>query len=149
MIQELNYKYLKLCLLTILWRSGISKRPTYKDVSLGPYEEKIRKQLFEENPSSDMDIAIVVMSWRNDAKTAYDIIAQPKRHKVNGRTYYSIILSGYIVLYFISENSIDEKLEFFRLKEDNSLSIIYLQKGTGMDFLLDYTGAREEIRKQK
>jgi len=147
-IENIDYKLLKLCLLTILWRASISQRPTYKNVSLGPYEEKIRKQLFEENPSSDMDIAIVVMSWRNDTNTATDIIAQPKRHRDNSKTYYSIILNGYIVLFFISENSINKELEFFRLKEDNTISIIYLEKGTGMNFLLSYTSAKDEINRK-
>jgi hypothetical protein len=148
-IENVDYKILKLCLLTILWRSGISKRSTYKDVSLGSYEEKIRKQLFEENASSDSDIAIVVMSWRNDEQTATDIIAQPIKHIKNGKTHYSIILSGYIVLYFISDDSIDENLDLFRLKEDNTLSIIYLPKGSGMEFLLNYSGASEVIKERK
>ncbi len=114
-IENIDYRLLKLCLLTILWRSSISTRATYKDVELGQYEEKIREQLFDENPSSDSDIPIVVMSWRNDSQMATDIIAQPKRHEKNGKTYYSIVLNGYVILYFISDNSIHDNLNFFSL----------------------------------
>ncbi|GET33622.1 hypothetical protein PbJCM13498_24850 [Prolixibacter bellariivorans] len=148
-IENIDYRLLKLSLLTILWRSGISSRQTYKEVSLGPYEEKIREQLFEEEPSSDSDIPIVIMSWRNDSELATDVIAQPIKHRKNGKTYYSIILNGYIILYFVSENSIDENLNFFRLKEDNTLSIVHLPRGTGMDFLMNYTGVKNEIQKRK
>ncbi|WP_321516444.1 hypothetical protein [Marinifilum fragile] len=140
-IRNIDYKLLKLGLLTILWRSGISTRKTFQEVKLGPYEEKIRKMLIEENPSNDNEIELVVLSWRNDRKMATDIIGQPRLHKTNGKIYYSIIINGYIILYFLSKNSIDNKFKSFRLKEDNTLSIVNLPQGYGMEFLLNYTGA--------
>ncbi|MUP39809.1 hypothetical protein [Labilibaculum euxinus] len=142
-INNVDYKLLKLSLLSILWRADISTRKTFQEVKLGPYEEKIRKQLIEENPSNDNDIEIAVLSWRNDKKMATDVIGQPRLHKKNGKTYYSIIINGYIVLYFISENSIDKNFKSFRLKDDNTLSIVNLPRGYGMEFLLNYTGAIE------
>ena len=44
-VNNLDYKNIKLFLLSILWRSSISSKPEFTQVSLGPYEEKIRVQL--------------------------------------------------------------------------------------------------------
>jgi len=145
-IHNIDYKLFKLSLLTMLWRSSISTRNTYKEVSLGPNEEKIRKQLINENPLKDTDIEIVLLSWRNDKKMATDVIGQPCVHKKNGKTYYSMVLKGFILLYFISNNSIDKIFKPFRLKENNTLSIVNLPKGYGMEFLIDYTGAKDRKR---
>lgn len=148
-LENIEYKSLKLCLLSILWRASISKRPLFKDVSLGLYEEKIRRQLLDENPSNDNDIAIIVLSWRNDNDIATDVIVQPRKIEENGKTYYSIVLNGYVILYYVSNDSIKKELEFFRLKKNNTLSIIHLPKGGGMNFMLNYIGVREVFRKNK
>ncbi len=141
-IENVNYTDLKLFLLSILWRASISKRASFKEVDLGPYEEKIRIQLFEGMPSGDMQIPIVVFSWRNDSNATTDIIAQPRRHKKWGTsfgTYYSIILIGYIVVYFVSANIIPKELISMRLNSNNSLSIIDLPRGKGMEYVVKYT----------
>lgn len=145
-IENIDYKSLKLCLLSILWRASISKRPFFKDVDLGPYEEKIREQLNTETPTKDTDIPIVIMSWNNDKETATDVIGQPVRHKEDGKTYYSIVINGFIILYYITPGAIKKELEFFRLQSDNTLSLVHLPKGKGMNFLLNYTGAAAEIK---
>jgi len=145
-IENIDYKSLKLCLLSILWRASISKRPLFKDVDLGPYEEKIREQIFSETPSKDTDIPIVVMSWTNDKETATDIIAQPTKHKIDGKTFYSFVINGFIILYGITPGAIKKELESFRLQSDNTLSIIHLPKGKGMEFMANYSGAVAEIK---
>ena len=145
-IENINYKSLKLCLLSIIWCASISKRPLFKDVDLGPYEEKIREQIFSETPNEDTNIPIVIMSWNNDKKTATDIIAQPTRHKKDAKTYYSFVINGFIILYGITPGAINKELESLRLQSDNTLSIVHLPKGKGMDFMVNYTGAAAEIK---
>jgi len=143
-INNLDYRIVKLFLLSILWRSGISKRQTFKEVSLGLYEEKIRMKLFENEPSTDNDIPIVILSWNNDNVIPNDVIMQPMKHRYDGKTFYSLIFNGYIVQYFISENAIPEAFNDFRLKEDNSLSIIYLPKGKGIDYIFKIIGLTKQ-----
>jgi hypothetical protein len=46
-LSNINYNYTKLFLLSLLWRASISKRRDYREVSLGPYEEKIRSKLLK------------------------------------------------------------------------------------------------------
>ncbi len=143
-VTNIDYKKTKLALLSFLWRANISKRPMFKDVDLGPVGEKIRRQINDDNASSDSNISIVVMSWHNDKQTATDIITQPRRHKDGCNTYYSFVINGFIIIYYISPNSIRKELEPFRLKEDNTLSIVHLPKGSGMEFMVNYSGAKKK-----
>ncbi len=140
-LDNIDYTLFKLALLTILWRSGISSRKTFQNVKLGPYEEKIRKQLLEGAPSHDKNIEINILSWTNDSKMATDVIGQPVRHHKNGKYFYTILLKGYIIVYYISKDLIDNVFNDFRLKQDNTITIVNLPKGYGMEFLLNYTGA--------
>jgi hypothetical protein len=142
-VTNIDYKSTKLALLSILLRASISKRPMFNEVDLGPLEEKIRKLIDSESPSNDNNISIAIMSWHNDDKIAKDIIAQPRRHRKNGKTHYSFVIGGYIVIFYISDNSIPKEIEQFRLQSDNTLSIFHLPKGTGMEFLVNYSGARK------
>jgi len=140
-ITNVDYKKLKLCLLSILWRSSISSRKMFREVNLGPYEEKLRMQLLEGNPSSDNDIEICILSWRNDKKMPTDVIGQPRRHKLAGSTFYSLLVSGYLIIYFITNSHIHKMIRTHKLREDNTLSIIYLPEGYGIEFLLNYTNS--------
>lgn len=146
-VSNLDYNKLKLALLSILWRASISKRDVFSEVSLGPYEEKIRTQLDSEISGNDNDISIIVMSWHNDKKTAKDIIGQPRRHKENGKTYYSFVINGFIVIFYITPSSVRKEMEPFRLQSDGTLSIIHLPKGRGMEFMVDYSGASLKTKK--
>jgi hypothetical protein len=38
-IHDLDYTRFKLFQMSLLWRAGVSKRPEFKNVSLGPHEE--------------------------------------------------------------------------------------------------------------
>jgi hypothetical protein len=49
-VQEYDYASLKLCLLSILWKMSVSRRPEFNSIRLGPFEEPIRQMLWNKNP---------------------------------------------------------------------------------------------------
>lgn len=140
---NVDYKKLKLFLLSLLFRADISSRKTFANVQLGAYNDKIRKMILDGNPSNDKDIGIVILSWNNDNKVTKDYIFQPTRHKINGRTHYVLILLGYLIIFYVSPDNIQKDIEFFRLKINNSLSLIYLPKDNTWDYLLSFTGLKK------
>jgi hypothetical protein len=143
-VDNIDYKLTKLVLLTILWRAGISNRKTFRNVKLGPYEEKIRKQLYDGLPLNENEIDILILSWTNDNKMPTDVIGQPQLHKKDGKFFYTLIVKGYVVIYFISKNQVPEVFKEFKLKQSNKLTIVHLPKGFGMEFLINYTGANKK-----
>ena len=139
-IENIDYKLLKLCLLSIIWRASISKRPIFEYVKLGKYEDKIREQIYSGTPSIDTEIPIVIFSWTNDKETPTQIIAQPTKHKNNGKTFYSFVINGYIILYGITPGAINKAFESVKLQSNNTITIVHFPKGEGMDFIFKYMG---------
>jgi len=142
-ISNIDYTKTKLFLLSLLWRMSISSRDIYKDVNLESWEEQIRNQIIDDNPKKDNNIPIIILSWKNDKKMARDIITQPSKYYNDSKkiTFYSLIVSGYIILFYLTDDlsALGEE-KHFRLKEENSVTIIYLEKGTAWDFILRNAG---------
>lgn len=138
-LSNLNYVKTKLFLLSLLWRAGISTRNEYKEVELGPYSDAIRKQIFENSPSNDDNMQVTIYKFAAGSNYS-SFIGQPRRHKFGHSTAYSIVITGYLIVYHLKENSISQKGYNNRLKENNSIAIIEVPKNMVQKFVLTYTG---------
>ena len=138
-LSDLNYKLLKLFLLSLLWRAHISSRDEYSDVDLGPYANKIGKALLDENPGTDDDIIISITKLDPTAGFS-TFIGQPIRHKIANTTSYSIIINGYIVVFYLKENHLSKRINHQRLKEDGTLTIMEIPKNKVSPFVMKYVG---------
>lgn len=138
-LSGLNYSFLKLFLLSLLWRAHISSRDEYRDVKLGPYADKIRKALLYENPGADNEIIITITKLDPTAGFS-TFIGQPIRHKVEQTTQYSIIINGYIVVYYLKENSLSKKVHDHRLTKEGTLIIMEIPKDQVSPFVMKYIG---------
>lgn len=140
-IDNLDYSNTKLFLLSLLWRAGISSLQEYNEVSLGPYGEKIKKQLFEGNPLKDDDIQISI--YKFEEGSGFDsFIGQPRRHSIELTTSYSIIINGYLVVFHLKANRISKVTYNERLKDNDSISIAEIPKDKIEDFIMKYTGVK-------
>tara|TARA_R110000796_G_scaffold251980_1_gene384687 strand:+ start:3615 stop:4370 length:756 start_codon:yes stop_codon:yes gene_type:complete len=138
-LSDLNYSSLKLFLLSLLWRAHISSRDEYRDVALGPYADKIGKALLDENPGADNDIIITITKLDPTAGFS-TFIGQPIRHKVEQTTQYSIIINGYIVVYYLKENRLSKRINHQKLTEDGTLTIMEIPKDKVSPFVMKYVG---------
>ena len=129
----------KLFLLSLLWRAGISTREEYKEVDLGMYSEIIRKQIFENKTSEDNNIQITIYKFEEGSNYS-SFIGQPRRHKFGHSTAYSMVITGYLIVYHLRENDISKKAYNNRLKENNIVAIIEVPKNKVEKFVMKYTG---------
>jgi hypothetical protein len=60
-VQEYDYASLKLCLLSILWKMSVSRRPAFKSIRLGPFELPIRQTLRDMNPGRADEFPTVIL----------------------------------------------------------------------------------------
>ncbi|MDC6363274.1 MULTISPECIES: hypothetical protein [Flavobacteriaceae] len=141
-LSNINYSSFKLFLLSLLWRANISSRDEYRDVNLGPYGEKIRYAILNEDSGNDLD-TIITITKLDPAANFSTFIGQPRRHKIGQSTSYSIIINGYIIVYHLKENDISEKAKHHRLKEDGTLTILEVPKNRVEPFVMKYIGAVE------
>ena len=99
-IENLDYKRIKLFFLSLLWRMSISSKPEFENVCIGDNEEIMRKMIINEDPgnSSKFSVTAVIplINQRNQegwSTNAFDL----KNQQV---TIYSIVIGG--ILYSVS-----------------------------------------------
>lgn len=140
-ISNIHYKKTKLFLLSILFRTSISKFEEFEVVNLGPYEERLRKIIFEEIETSDLDLQISIMKFPEGSEYG-SFIVSPSSMKVDHTRVYTLIINGYLILYFLKANSISKTLEEIRLKQDNTLSVLEIPENQVEEFVLNYVGLK-------
>ena len=103
-VNGLSYKEIKLCLLSILWRMSISSNDFYSSYNLGPYEEKIRKHILEENYVSELQYPISITRYELDGEFTSGIIAGfPPGRYTSIFTVQQFIIWGHLFKFFVND----------------------------------------------
>lgn len=139
-IEEINYTLFKLFILSILWKSSISKRELFKEIDLGPYEKIIGQMIHSGNPGKSSEFPFLIFTYLNHKNIPADLITQPRRSKYNGGTTYNFLVGGMSYTIFISKHIIPDFVYEATIREDNSLKIIYAGKQTRNTILKAMTG---------
>jgi hypothetical protein len=93
-IQEYDYAALKLCLLSILWKMSISKRPSFRRVVLGPFEHTIRQMLLDKNPGPTEEFPVFIVRLIDEVGSA--TLRGTERVMRHGVNVYHLGLPGYV-----------------------------------------------------
>ncbi len=120
----IDYTQFKLFLLSILWRSSVSKLDFFGEVNLGIHEEIIRKMILSDDPGPSEKYGIVPFALIDDHKLQTDLIMQPSRTKMYGHVGYRFIFGGFMWAFFVSNRSAPTEVKPLLLMEDNSMCII-------------------------
>lgn len=142
-INKISYAKFKLFLLSILWRSHISTRPMFAEVSIGIHAETIRRMIYEENPGEVNDYPILVLSYANDQKMPIDMIAQPLNStSVNGTPVVIFIIGGNIYIYYLVYNVTDlpDYVKFSTINPQNQMNVFHIPEGEAWTYLNNYYG---------
>ena len=123
---EIDYAQFKLFLLSVLWRSSISSRPIFQEVSLGPHEKNIRRMLLENEPGDQMKYPCLIMTYRSLDKFPNDVVAQPSKARVNGGYVYKFLISGMVYIYYISKHIIPNQFKDCAINRKGELKMIHL-----------------------
>jgi len=124
--QGINYKKFKLFLLSVLWRSSISSRPFFSEVSLGEkHSENIRKMILYEEPGNIDDYPCVMTKY-NKYNKKLSFITNPKKFKDTLGTRYSFFIGGIWYFYCVSKASIPRWFSECTLNKKNEMRIIHM-----------------------
>ena len=124
----INYSKYKLFLLSILWRASISKREFFKYVSLGPYEEEIRKMILNNNPKDQMDFPCFISTYRNYKDLPFELIGQPKKYRKEHILGFTFLIGGFMYIFLISNKNKPEWLSEVAINKNNEMSIVHMDK---------------------
>lgn len=136
-VKNLKYIELKNFILSMLFRADISSFSEFEEVCLGKYNDKIRKIIYENLESSDLDLQINLFKLSNDSNFS-QLIGQPIKRKIKTETIYSMLIKGFLIIISLKENEESIKVREMRLKSDGTIDIPIIPKEKEEKFILKY-----------
>jgi hypothetical protein len=94
LVEGVDYVRLKLFLLSLLWRMGVSSLHFFREVELGPHEKKIRMMLINDDPGEPHDYPCQLRLIEADNRLLSDFQSQPRKYRLDGRTFYRLYSTG-------------------------------------------------------
>lgn len=121
--ESIDYKQLKLFLLSILWRAGVTTVPTFA-IDLGPHEERIRDMIVNENPGKENEYPCVIYFFK-DERIKSRRIYPPRKLRLEGHRCFRFLISRFLFIFFVSSHNKSEKAKL-SLRSNGSLNVILL-----------------------
>ena len=123
-VKNINYKKFKLFLLSILWRASISDRDFFSEVSLGPYEEQLRRMVLNGDAGNVNEFPFIIRAYRS--KTISEIVASPIKKRINNNITYKFQINKFEYIFKVSKNKTRDFFSGFTINKDNNMKIIYI-----------------------
>ena len=124
-VRGLDYRSLKLYLLSLLWRMGASGLPEFNRVQLGPHLDRIRQMLLHEEPGEAEAYGCTIQIVTQKG-TRIPVTRPADRHRVDGLTVqYRLLLDGVLLIWFVGSTAVGPSLQLksFFLQADGSWGI--------------------------
>ena len=125
-VSGIDYKQFKLFQLSILWRASISSLQFFKNVALGPHDERIRQMLLAEDPGPAARYGCMMFGLKFNGATLTDLMIQPGRIRLHGHVAYRFVFGGFLWAYIVTNHDVPPMLE--RVFVQPSGSAIFLVK---------------------
>jgi hypothetical protein len=102
MFSNLEYKPLKLFLMSLLWRLAVTSIPQYKGAVLGPHLERLRSLVLTDDPADYLTFPAVVTGLTFDRRYIPDLIVPAFRTRIEGRWVWAFVITGLLFWFFVS-----------------------------------------------
>ena len=150
MLCGLEYKLFKLFLLSLLWRMSVSNLDFFNEVKLGPYEEKIRLALLNDDPLLPHQFACWMIVVLIGGKAYTDWIVEPTVARVGGRHVYSLVIAGILFNFHVGRQPLQPSVASHVLSEHGAMTVSVMRM-RDIPFLIKFarrfTRARDARRK--
>jgi hypothetical protein len=132
-VRKVDYCKFKLFEMSLLWRAGIAKQPSFADVRLGPHESRLRKMLLGSDPGKPWEYSCVLIRFPSPG-TIDQILTFPRPFRFLGHYVYLVILWGMIWMFFVSSDSYKIKQQRSFLSEAGDLPL-HVATESGKEFI--------------
>lgn len=135
-IDNLDYRRMKLFFLSLLWRMSISSRPEFQAVCIEHNEEIIRKMLLRQEPGESSEYSVcavipLISGENNEGWSSTCLVSQSPPPAV-----YALVLGG--ILYYISTSREKSPYPEDLLLNESGRWIIPFTDFNNIPFLRDY-----------
>ena len=130
MLENLEYKPLKLFLISLLWRAGVASHNFFKCVKLGPHETILHRMLLDENPGAATDYGCTVCSLLPEHEIDFrEVMFQPLQTRTDGHNGYLFVLRGLAFSFYISNHQLSASIKQSFLSIEGNLPILRMRIG--------------------
>lgn len=100
-----EYAPLKLYLMSLLWRFGITSNPWLKGCQLGAHKERLRKYLLAQNPGEAWRYGCSIGIITLDNEHLPDLIVPPSSVVIDGQQYQRLIVGGFLLSFLVASHA--------------------------------------------
>jgi hypothetical protein len=122
-LDGIEYPKFKLFLLSILWRMSVAKSEFWKQVQLGPLEERLRQCLLNSDPMSADDFPCLLCPVLIDGVLDQGWLFPPDRIRIKGHVAYRIIINGILFCFIASSHAKSLKLGKHTINEAGKMRL--------------------------
>ncbi|WP_131812019.1 hypothetical protein [Piscirickettsia salmonis] len=120
-LPSVNYQWLKLFFISVLWRASVSGQSFYSGVYLSQDEEGLAKKLiWSENPGTVDEFSFILSKFDSEEGCC---ILDPHKDKLYGVNYYRFYLYGYIAYIKVDSRPTPGAFQHLTLTLDGQLNI--------------------------
>jgi hypothetical protein len=98
----LRYKPLKLFLISLLWRLGVTSIPQLKSAKLGRHLERLRLLILTDDPGDYLTFPALTVALTFERSHAAGLILPPRHTRVEGRHVWAFVIAGFLFHFFVS-----------------------------------------------
>lgn len=124
-LTSIDYRLLKLFLLSLLWRVGVAQGEFFRCVDLGPHEQRLRHMLDAENPGGPDDYGCLITPLMSEPDVPLErIVLMPMTTRLDSHNGCLLVFRGFVFQYFISKHRIADGVRRSFLNEDGEMSML-------------------------
>src|SRR3546814_6453061 len=119
-VTGIDYAQFKLFLLSLLWRAGVAKGRYFERVTLGPHEERLRAMLHDGDPGPFDLYPCILWGLNLQPNEIPQLVVPTCEDKVWGLTSYHIVVPGFKLVFFVSNQGIPQQQSQYVLQQVGS-----------------------------
>lgn len=137
-LSGIDYQQFKLFQMSILWRAGISRLPFFKRVTLGPYQEELRKLLLLGEAGSPYRYGCLMFGLKHEGQALCDVIMEPSQTRLEGHRGYRFVFGGIVWVFFVTKHELQGMLSKCILSQDGR-ALLLIEDARSLTDLTDFT----------
>ena len=149
LVSGLQYDKFKLFQMSILWRTGASKRSEFRNIKLGPHQEILRQMLLNDNPGEPYEYGCL-MTFIPGVKDLMERMVFPLEslnRKIRGYRMYRGIFGGLFWAFIVSSHNDKFPFKEVFIEKQGVLSI-YKAPPSAEEFVFDVAKSMAETIKK-
>jgi hypothetical protein len=126
---DVDYKQFKLFTLSLIWRASVSTHKEFRNVALGPLEDKVRLMVHKEDPGPHHLYPCFIRMFIEEPTLAGATIIPPYEHRLTSHRSYKALFGGLLWTWVMSGHTGPGSAGVGIIKEDGVLPLLISRHG--------------------